>query len=292
MLRGNMTRALVCFLAAVGAFACGTSGGGGGTGGGTAARSCSAQNCDGCCDSSDRCRTPSVTSCGQAGSSCGVCGPGTDCRAGVCQVAGGAGGGGGAGGSGVGGGSGSVGGGSGASGGGTGASGGGSGASGGGAGNCRNIPSLVVAAQLDADYLAFSRGFYHVVKFLSPAPVGVDGIEFQLVYYNGAAGPTVPLVRQLSASPLATCDVCAIFYENCDQQGICARTYLARSGTVSVERADRNVNAGRMIGSASGLRFEEWNLRTDVPEGNGCVTVGSVPGFNAAWNFDGGQPPP
>jgi hypothetical protein len=193
---------------------------------------------------------------------------------------------------GTGGSGGSSGGGSGGTGGGA-ATGGGTGATGGGAGGCRNLPTFNAVTQLNADYLAFSRGFYHTVKFVGPAPVGVDGVEFQLVYYTGQLGPVVPLTRQLAVNSVATCDVCAIFYENCDSQGTCAHTYLGRSGTVSVTRADRDVNAGRMIGSASNLRFDEWNLGTDKAEPGGlCVTVGSVPSFNGAWNFDGGQPPP
>lgn len=147
----------------------------------------------------------------------------------------------------------------------------------------RTLLSFFVAAILSAV----------AVTFVSPAPVGVDGIEFQLVYYAGSVGPVVPFTRQLAVNSVATCDVCAIFYENCDSQGVCARTYLGRTGTVSVTRADRDINAGRMIGSASNLRFDEWNLNTDRAEASGlCVTVGNVPACNGAWNFDGGQPPP
>ena len=60
---------------------------------------CGPSTCDGCCDSTDVCRTGSqAASCGKAGAMCDICASGQTCAAGVCSSGGGGGSGGGSGG--------------------------------------------------------------------------------------------------------------------------------------------------------------------------------------------------
>jgi hypothetical protein len=104
-------------------------------------------------------------------------------------------------------------------------------------------------------------------------------------------GPTAPFTKDLTSAGYSQCSVCAVYFENCDPQHNCQRTYLGRSGSVTISRADR-APAGRMTGSASTLVFQNWDLANDKSLGETCLQVGNVPQFNVGWNQDGGQPPP
>jgi hypothetical protein len=147
---------------------------------------------------------------------------------------------------------------------------------------------------LVADYWAFTQGVghYNVVRFGQPGLTNnPDGLGIEIVYPNDV-GPTAPFTQSITNAGYKTCSVCAVFYEDCVDPGTCARNYLARSGTVMISRADRGP-AGRIIGSASALHFEEWNLVADTAIPNGrCIDVTTLQAFNAGWNQDGGAPPP
>lgn len=118
-----------------------------------------------------------------------------------------------------------------------------------------------------------------------------DGLGIEVVYPNDV-GPTAPFMYTINNDSYFQCSVCSVFYESCNSNMVCDKTYLARSGTVQIDRADR-APAGRMIGHASTLHYVEWDLGADMPVANGaCVDVGSVPNFNVGWNQDGGAPPP
>ncbi|MCC6336265.1 MAG: hypothetical protein IT380_20050 [Myxococcales bacterium] len=279
---------------------------------------CSAANCGGCCTAEGKCESgTSAQACGLNGASCGRCGTGTVCQAttGTCQgsnTGGGAGGGSGGGtgggigggsgggtGAGIGGGSGGgtgggIGGGSGGgAGGGAGGGGGGTGGGTGGGSGCRQVPSFSVANVFIADYWAFtsSPGHYNVVRFVQPGGTNPDGLGIEVVYPNDV-GPTAPFMYTINNDSYFRCSVCSVFYESCNSNMVCDKTYLARSGTVQIQRADR-APAGRMIGQASTLHYVEWDLGMDIPVINGaCVDVGTVPNFNVGWNQDGGAPPP
>jgi hypothetical protein len=86
--------------------------------------------------------------------------------------------------------------------------------------------------------------------------------------------------------------VCAVFYDDCTGQPLrCGKTYLAQSGTVSMSEATRAAD-GRLSGSASNLRFVEWNLGTDVAvSGGACVELTSADPFSLSYTADGGVGP-
>jgi hypothetical protein len=208
--------------------------------------------------------------CGEKGASCGRCGTGTICQAGTCQA--------GATGGGEGG----------AQGGGTGSSG-----TGGGAGGCQQVASFASANPLVADYWAFAKspGHYNVVRFVQPAATPFDGLGIEVVYPNDV-GLTAPFEYHLTGDSYFKCSLCSVYYQSCNAQLVCDKTYLARSGTVNVTRADR-APAGRMVGSASNLHYVEWDLETDSAVPNGaCLEVGALQPFDVGWNQDGGAPPP
>lgn len=254
-------------------------------GGGTS-NTCSAATCGGCCDAEGKCQ-PGTTAaaCGENGASCGRCGTGTVCAAGTCQAGTGGGTGGGSGG-GTGGGSG--GGTGGGSGGGTGGGlGGGTGGGTGGGGNgCMQVATFTSANVLIADYWAFmnSPGHYNVVRFVQPGAGNPDGLSIELVYPNDVVDPVPPFTFNLTSASYFQCKVCSVYYQSCDQNMICAKTYLARSGTVSISRADR-AEAGRIAGSASNLHYVEWDLGSDqAVAGGACIDVTTLPAFNVGWD--------
>lgn len=235
------------------------------------ASACTSKSCAGCCDASGVCQLgTTAAACGVSGGSCLVC-AGTTCAAGICKNAG--------------------------SGGGTGAKGGGTGSTGGGSGGgvaCRNIVSFPIDQVLVADYWSFTQsvGHYNLVRFSTKSAVGPgeDTLGLEVLYANDV-GPMAPFSKELTTANYSQCSVCAVFYENCDPQHNCQRTYLGRSGSVSITRADRAA-AGRMAGTASTLVFQNWDLDLDKSLGDSCILVGNLPQFNVGWNQDGGQPPP
>jgi hypothetical protein len=186
-------------------------------------------------------------------------------------------------------------------GGGTGSTGGGA-ATGGGSGTgggtgCRQIATLETPPEneLLLEYRTFSgsNGFYNFAFWGlgDPSAPPFDGFRVEVVYPDGVAPPTPPLTYTFKSEGYLSCQVCAIYHEDCDDQVNCTRSYLAQAGTISIARADR-APAGRIIGSAANVRFYEWNLDTDEPSGNGCIEVGSIGPWDAGWNADGGAPPP
>lgn len=219
---------------------------------------CSSKTCGGCCDAQGVCQSGvTVDACGEAGATCGRCGTTTTCVRGLCEA-------------------------------------GSAGVDAGTGATCRNIPSFPSAQSnvIIADYWSFmqSVGHYNVVRFSTPHDALVDGLGIEVVYPNDQ-GPTLPVTRSLTGT-YRTCDVCSVYYESCNQAGDCQKTYLARSGSVTVSRADRNAASGRIAGSASNLRFVDWNLTTDMAASTACITVDQVPTFSVGWNHDGGSPPP
>ncbi len=181
-----------------------------------------------------------------------------------------------------------------------GGSGGGSGATGGGSGGgggCRQIATITTPPQNELlfEYRTFSNsdGFYNFGFWGvgDPSAPPFDGFRVEVVYPNGQPPPTPPLTYTFKSEGYLSCKVCAIYHEDCDDSVNCARSYLAQAGTITINRADR-APAGRITGSASNVRFYEWDLNEDQPSGNGCIEVGSIGPWDAGWNADGGAPPP
>jgi hypothetical protein len=241
-----------------------------------AASACSQTTCAGCCSSEGKCQTGvEPLACGVDGEACARCGPGTACARGTCV------------------GTGSTGGGAGSTGGGAGSTGGGTGSTGGGSGSgCRQVATFSTTNVLLAAYWSFTQspGHYNVIRFVQAGQGALDGLGIELPYPNDVVDPTPPFTFALTSAGYFQCKVCSVFYEACDQNMQCAKTYLARSGSVSISQADR-AEAGRIAGAASNLRFIEWDLGKDQAVTNGgCIEVGTVPAFSV--RFDGGVPVP
>lgn len=242
------------------------------------AATCTAATCGGCCDATGKCQSgASIDACGINGETCGRCGANTTCMRGTCEAGGN-----------TGGGSGSTGGGSGGLGGGTG--------TGGGGGGCRQIATLPTPTthELLIEYRAFASGtgFYNFALWAYGTQLPLDAMRVEVVYPNLEVPVMPPVTRTFTGSGYQACRLCAVFHESCNDQGECQKDYLAQQGTITIERADR-AEAGRIIGSASNVRFVEWDLVNDrAITGGGCVEIGSIGPFDSGWNADGGMPPP
>ncbi|MDP3157985.1 MAG: hypothetical protein Q8N23_35270 [Archangium sp.] len=253
------------------------------------AASCTTANCGGCCTAAGKCESGATAdACGTNGASCGRCGTGTMCQAGECRAGNSGGGTGGGSGGGSGGGT--------TTGGGTGGgttTGGGTG--GGNAGNCRTI-ALLETGQSNlglAEYRTFSNspGHYNYAGWVYLTASSPDGFRVEVVYPNDQV-PNFPYTETFSANTrYANCIACAIFYESCDPMtAVCARAFLGQSGSLTITRADR-ASAGRLAGSGMNVRFNQWDLATDMPDGTGCIIATTVGPFNIGWNADGGTIP-
>ena len=272
-------------------------------------KTCGAANCPGCCDQAGQCQLGSTPeTCGSSGAICSRCGVGTVCQFGECSAsfpgggAGGSGGGGSGGGTGGGGTAGGAGGsmgggtGGGAVGGGTGGAGGGStgGGAGGGGGGCRQLTSLPTPSTnlVSAEFRAFvsGTGHYNFAAFTFPQGSTSNALRLEVVYPNDVA-PAFPYTENFNtATRYANCTNCAVFSEGCTA-GTCSRTYLAQGGSMTTTRADR-APAGRLQGSASNVRFNEWDVGFDTASGTGCIIVTTLGPWDIGWNADGGMPPP
>ncbi len=265
---------------------------------GTAA-TCSPATCGGCCDTAGKCQSGATPDfCGSAGVACAHCGTGTICQQSECRAAsnGGGGGttGGGSGGGATGGGTGG-----GTTGGGTGTGGGttGGGTGTGGGGGCRMITMLATTQQNLglAEYRSFTNpanGHYNYAGWIYLQSGGnPDSFRMEMVY-PGNVFPTFPYTETFSTSTrYGNCKACAIYYESCDPNTTaCQREFLAQSGSMTVTRADQ-ASVGRTQGSASNLRFTEWDLASDMPSGTGCIIVNTVGPWDIGWNADGGAIP-
>ena len=85
------------------------------------------------------------------------------------------------------------------------------------------------------------------------------------------------------------CLDCVHYGANCNvDAGVCARVFLAQSGTVSYSAGTETVVGGVSVsgsfaGSAMSLHFVEWSLGTDAPlPGGACVDLSNM-GWNAKW---------
>jgi Pyruvate/2-oxoacid:ferredoxin oxidoreductase delta subunit len=144
-----------------------------------------------------------------------------------------------------------------------------------------------------AEYRTFTNsvGHYNYAGWVYLTAGNPDALRLEVVYPNDVVPP---LSQDLSnVVNYRTCTLCGIFYENCPAaQQTCSKLYLAQGGTMNITRADR-ATAGRIQGSASAVRFNEWNLSTDLAvPGGGCVIATSIGPIDVGWNADGGAPPP
>ncbi len=253
---------------------------------------CSSATCGGCCNAQGVCERGTETSaCGIDGATCGRCGSGTSCRAGLCEASGTGGGGGAA----TGGGGGT------ATGGGAGGGGGGTGggtATGGGGGTagCRVVSSFGTESfqVLEAGYLSFTQGVghYNLARWVQPVGTTADVLALEVVYPNDVATPAAPFTQAITTAGYRACTVCSVFYDDCTGSPLaCGKTYLAQAGSVTMSELTR-ATEGRMTGSATGLRYVEWNLTQDMAVASGgCVEVNSVGPFTLSWLADGGVAP-
>ncbi|MGV3621754.1 MAG: hypothetical protein ACO1OB_13095, partial [Archangium sp.] len=224
---------------------------------------CSSATCGGCCDATGKCQSgTSIDACGINGETCGRCGANTNCARGTCEAGG------------RGGGTGNTGGGVGTTGGGSGATGGGAGSTGGGTGTttCRQIASLPtpVGSELLLQYRTFASntGFYNFALWGYGTAIPYDAIRVEVVYPNAETPVMPPVTRTFTGGGYQACRLCAVFHEGCDMNVECQKDYLAQQGTLTIDRADR-ASAGRIVGSASNVRFVEWDLDNDRPIAGG-----------------------
>lgn len=144
-----------------------------------------------------------------------------------------------------------------------------------------------------AEYRTFmnSPGHYNYAAWGFAGVTNPDAFRLEVVYPNDSF-PNLPVTRTFSASTrYNTCTVCGIYYEDCPAPDQCVREYLAQGGSITINRADRGP-AGRIAGSGTSLRFNEWDIASDSPAGSACVIVNVLSAFDVGWNSDGGTIPP
>ena len=240
---------------------------------------CSAGPCscpDGCCDSKGVCRSGTDHwYCGGGGAACVTCEQGHTCgddrachRAVVTNGTGGG------------------------SGGGPGGSGGSGGSGGGGQITCQSIAAWPTQHSSAGYYQSFggldvSYGLLDTGDPNNPPGGSYDELDLE-VFWDFLDGGAPYSATFSSADTWGNCATCLLAYTGCDAGGDCGGPwYFAQSGSVTVNAATRNRDAGIFNAAATDVTLVEWDFAADeaVPGGS-CITLGS-----AVWNisWDGGS---
>jgi len=173
---------------------------------------------------------------------------------------------------------------------GTAGSGGTAGGSGtGGAGNCTQFASITMNAGGGMSQTEFNNGFTWAWAFSaiqSTTAMKAHFAGFEVYYPNGSvpAAPRGPIT--FGATTYSACTDCLMFDFDCDFDGSnCAKRYLGQMGSFSITSQNLMLTGGSMAGSATNVRFVEWDFaqgadRAVVP--GSCIDVASLT-FNATW---------
>lgn len=171
----------------------------------------------------------------------------------------------------------------------------GGGLTGGGAGGGTVIPSGGGApagcTTFTQSFVTQSGGYSNVPSFdeitVATLRTGTTGFFYQLdtsVVWSRMSVPTnvvVPGVLDLSVGTAKTCPGC-VTLRNCSLSTACSASYLARSGWMDVQYASR-ARPGSFIVTLHHVRFDEWLLGSDVPDGSRCFYLPTA-SFNVNFN--------
>ena len=162
-------------------------------------------------------------------------------------------------------------------GGGTGTGGGTATGGGGGTTTCTTLPSLT-GQRTGARYTNGTNYEYTVAEGASSAGDPADLLSMEVIWTNQGTPTNVAVgTRNLATEgSYFACSFCATLRRSCTGGTSCTGgVYLARSGSMTVSSAPRTTT-GTFSGSLSTVRFEEWNLGTDMPvTGGRCYIVPS-----------------
>jgi hypothetical protein len=117
----------------------------------------------------------------------------------------------------------------------------------------------------------------------------IDAVSTEL--WHQPSTPAAPRTVMLPANgDYTTCEVCVLLDEMYDPtQGFGTTGYFARSGSVTITKADFSAVAGMMNVSGSNVNLVEWDFMNDKPVTNGkCYDVASFSIMGSFSNPDGG----
>ncbi len=145
-------------------------------------------------------------------------------------------------------------------------------------GNCTHLatwPNLHPAAAYDA---------MNMVTFVVGADQPMEPLNALAIEDWQSMGEKYPkTVTFKPGDQYAKCEVCALISACANMS--CTDQFFAQGGTVTVTRADRNANMGRMTATAQNLKLVEWDFSQmgdkAVPNGK-CYEIDSV-SFDVPW---------
>ncbi len=104
-----------------------------------------------------------------------------------------------------------------------------------------------------------------------------------LLTWEALDSVTPPASVTFDGGAYADCEICMYLDRNCQQDGTCSgNSYLATSGTVTVNQATFVEAAGTFSATATNLRLTQWDFQNDVPMGTGCYEIASA-SINVSW---------
>ncbi|MEW5743712.1 MAG: hypothetical protein AB1938_32670, partial [Myxococcota bacterium] len=109
-------------------------------------------------------------------------------------------------------------------------------------------------------------------------PYDIVGVEVIWALSGTPTNVVVPGSANLATEgTYFACKYCATMATGCSSATqSCAKRFLGRSGTMAVSQASRAMT-GSISATLTNVRFEEWNLSTDVPIAGGqCYIVQSA----------------
>lgn len=143
---------------------------------------------------------------------------------------------------------------------------------------CRVMTTFPVADDFSVYARSDDGGIEHALGYLMTATTPLDSLEVDVYWaFSGhATGVVIPAVRDLAVEAnYSTCTACVVIREECPNLDSCARAYLARSGTISLDEITRDY-VGEFKVSLTNVRFDSWLLGPDMPSDGGCIILNAT----------------
>ncbi len=130
------------------------------------------------------------------------------------------------------------------------------------------------------------------------AGAGTDSFLQVELYRDPSDLPTFPETLMVPAETYAECFDCFTVNLGCEEvagSSVCEASFLAQGGALSFIAGTANERAGRFAGSASNLKFQEWDFDEDKAVVGGRCLVISQANWDEQWDagplpvIDGGS---
>ena len=151
------------------------------------------------------------------------------------------------------------------------------------AGACAVAPGFVAAdlsgkAGFDPGGATSPPFNFATMSRASAADAGRFDVMFNEFYAGAVVGNAL-----IPAANYGACTLCYVIRSDCDTMGRnCARSYLARSGSVTVSEATQDAGGGRLAFQLNNVVYQRWDFTSDTAMDAGCLALSRF-SFTGSW---------